>query len=65
MIFIIGLFCLLATLGSLAKIVTGRWFDDNYVSGFVTKGFSLIFQIASPIIATFLVYIVFSFIQNP
>jgi len=64
LLFIIGVVCLLATLGFILKYVSGRWYDDDFVSNFVKGGMGIFGKIAVLLIAILFVYIVFSIIKG-
>ena len=64
-LFFVGSFFTLVTLGGLVKAVSGRWFDDEYVFNFVKNGYIAFFRIAGALIALTFIYCVFSLIQNP
>jgi len=64
LLFIIGLVCLLATLGFILKYLLGFGFDDDFISNFVKKSLSIIGKIFILIIAICFVWIVISMIQS-
>lgn len=63
-LFLIGLFCFLTTLGYVSKLALGLKYDESFVADFVTEGFIIFGKITVVSVAILFVYIIVSLVQT-